>query len=909
MLQRTRISIAIGAAFGAGLFGLAPAVQAQQTGQQLERVEITGTSLRRVEGETALPVTVIRGEELQKAGITTAEQAMQRISASQSTLGSSSSIGGTTGNQSTIDLRGLGVATGDSGRRTLVLLNGRRIANHAYDSGGVDINSIPVSAIDRIEVLRDGASAVYGTDAIGGVVNFILRRDFQGFEISAQLDSPTAANGDTRRATLAGGIGSLDKQGFNLFASVDYRKQDRVRSIDRSFSASGLPGQSSGTTFPGQVNGFFPLNATGCAPTDPATIGQLGGLPPTLAFPRGTACRYDFVGAIDIIPDNDQLSAFVRGSLKLAGSVISLEYLRAENNSTNRVAPTPLVGMSIPATHPNYPAGAPVLGTGNVTSFRAVPAGQRTNDVESTSERIVLDATGVMAGWDYKGGLYYSKGETADNFTNGYVNRSLVQAGINSGTINPFGLQSPAGLAAFDAAKIKANVLSAKGEATGVDFRVTRDLFQVAAGAVPLAVGAEWREEKYTYDLQDIARQAASSGLELAADISGKRQVTALFAEVAYPLSKTLEATFALRADNYDDVGGTVNPKLGLRYQPSRSLLFRGSVNTGFRAPTLYDIFQPIANTFTSDSYNDPVYCRNGATLTGAAPGDASVACDQQVQQRLAGPVALGRPDDTIKPEKSRTLSFGVVFEPVQNLTVSLDYWNVQIKDLISAIPEQAIFGNPTLYASRIRRCSQLDPATRAVIDVCASLRAPGALGASDPGLDPIGFIDTPNENLGEVRTNGLDFGFGYRMPRTDYGNFSVTFDGTYINRYDYQRGRGDAFIRAAGRYSDNAPIMRWQHAATISWGAGPWSANLSQRLKSGYTDQTPDNKVRSYQLWDAMLTYGGIKGLTLQGGIKNLFDQDPPFSNQGSTFQANYDPRLTDPLGRTYVAKVAYRF
>ena len=881
MLNRTRMSAAVLAAFGATVMAV-PAAQAQQQGsQQLERVEITGSSLRRVDAETALPVTIIRTEDLAKQGVTTAEQAVQRIAASQSTVGTSQGIGATTGGIAVADLRGLGATTGNSGQRTLVLLNGRRIANHAYDSGATDLNAIPLAAIDRIEVLRDGASAIYGTDAIGGVINFILRRDFQGLEVTLQNDAPQAENGDMSRASLAAGFGSLNKQGFNLMFTLDYRKQDELRALDRSYASSGLAsGATSGTTFPGTVNGFNPTAPT-CNPSG-------------LSVPVNGVCRFDFVGAIDLIPENEQLTALARGSLKLGDSVVSLEHSYAKNETINRVAPTPLVGMNMPVSSPFFPAGAPTTPDPAVVTWRAVPAGQRTNEVEAEQSRTLLSADGMFGVWDYKAGVMYSVSEVTDTFTNGYVNRSLVQAGLNAGTINPFGGQ-PNGGAALNAAKIVAPVLTAKGEVTAFDARVSRDLFQLSGGAAAIAVGTEFRKEEFKFDLQDIARQAASSGLELAADISGDRDVTALFAEMALPITRQLELTLAARYDNYSDFGNTVNPKVGIRYQPSSSVLFRGSFNTGFRAPTLYDIYQPIANTFTSDAYDDPLLCPNG---TAVPPALASVVCNQQVQQRLSGPVAGGKPVDALDPEKSRTFSVGVVFEPVRNTTISIDYWDIFIEDAINALPEQAIFGDPVKYASRILRCSQLDAATRAVIDVCNNV-----------GFDPIAYIDTPTENLGEIKTRGIDLGFAYRTGATPYGTWSFTLDGTYIDRFKYQRERGGEFISAAGAYSDNAPVLRWQHVAAVSWNAGGYGATLAQRHKSGYKDQFEPDRVRQYTVYDLGFTYTGVKNLTLQFVIKNLLNEDPPFSNQGSTFQANYDPRLTDPLGRTYSTKVSYRF
>jgi iron complex outermembrane receptor protein len=279
MLKRTRISIAISAAFGAGFIGAVPMAAIGQVA--LPRAEITGTALRRVDAETALPVTIIQAEELIKQGVTTVEQAIGRVAANQAAIGISQGIGATTGGKSEADLRGLSAAGGSS--KTLVLLNGRRIANHAYDASSVDLNAIPLAAIDRIEVLRDGASALYGTDAIGGVINFILRRDFTGIDVSVEHQAPQKAGGDTSRASLTAGFGSLSQQGFNVMGVVDVRKQKVVESVARDFAASGAAfGRTSGTSFPGDVNGFEPT-LPGCAPPKPSAA--------TTSCATSTSCR------------------------------------------------------------------------------------------------------------------------------------------------------------------------------------------------------------------------------------------------------------------------------------------------------------------------------------------------------------------------------------------------------------------------------------------------------------------------------------------------------------------------------------------------------------------------------------------------------------------------------------------
>jgi iron complex outermembrane receptor protein len=287
-----------------------------------------------------------------------------------------------------------------------------------------------------------------------------------------------------------------------------------------------------------------------------------------------------------------------------------------------------------------------------------------------------------------------------------------------------------------------------------------------------------------------------------------------------------------------------------------------------------------------------------------AVPGASSgVVCDLQVLTRAGGPASLGQPINSLQPEESDTWTVGFVLEPTPSVTFGLDYWNIKVDNQISAVPEQAIFGDPVKYANRFVRCSQLAPAAgpgidRTDIDVCLNY----------PNFDPIAYIDQPNENLGELQVSGIDVSFAWRSSATAYGRWAVGLDGTYITKYEYQRERGGEFFEAVGDYSDNAPVFRWQHVLTVNWTAGPWSAVLANRYKRGYKDQDPAFRVDNYSVFDTTLTWTA-KHLTLSGGILNLLDEDPPRSVQSTTFQRGYDPRFTDPRGRTFLLRAGYKF
>lgn len=914
MFKRTEVSVALAIAFGGALAITALPGMAQQAEpeQKLERVEITGSSLRRVAAETALPVTVIKAEELSKLGITTAEQALSRIAANQSNFGVSQAVGATTGGKAEADIRGLSSPTGNSSNKTLVLLNGRRLANHAFDAAAADLNAIPMAAIDRIEVLRDGASAIYGTDAIGGVINFVLRREYKGVEISAESQTPEANDGgDTKRVNITAGFGSLSEQRFNIVFSLDARKQSVLEAAKRRFSSTGILGTTdddilsgtSGSSFPGDVGGVELSN--NCAPPSsvPVIVDQETG--------RAT-CRYDFSRDIDIIPENEQLTGLLRGSFALTPEhTVSAEYLRANNKVTTRVAAAPTTHLIlldnpfIPAdVRSQIPASriidldpdpdAELLAT--QVNWRQVPAGKRTSGDDSTTERGLVELRGSFNNWDYQTAVGINRNKSIASVKRGYVNDGIMQQGVLDGIINPLGEQSAAGAALIESAQVVADTVIGKNETKFGDFRTSTDLMQLPSGPLAAAFGVEYREEESSFENTDITAELGSLGVDPNGDTSGSRKTAAIYSEVSIPLQKSLELSLAARFDKYSDFGNTLNPKVGLRWQPVKSLVFRGSYNTGFRAPTLYEINQPQSLTFTSDNYNDPLLCPNPDEVSDDIAG---VVCGQQVLQRNSGPAALGQPVDTLQPEKSKTNTIGVLFEPVPSFTIGADFWGIVVKNQISGLPEQAVFADPAKYAGRIVRCSALSPAERAEIDVCLNF----------PSFDPIAFIDTPTENLGELRTNGIDVSGSWNPGATPIGSLAIALDITYVTKFKYQREEGGEFFSSVGRYSDNAPVFRWQHVLTFNLSNGPWAGTLAHRYKSGYTDQDPSKKVSPYEVFDASLSFLGIKGLTLTAGIKNLFDVDPPQSVQVTTFQRGYDPRFTDPLGRTYTLRANYKF
>ena len=343
---------AVGAAALACLAAATQSAFAQQ--QSLERVEITGSAIRRsVSDEGALPITVVKVDDLRQQGVTSVEGILEMLSASQSSTPGSNSIGSGTGGASYANLRALG------SNKTLVLLNGRRMTSFAFDANAVDLNSIPFAVIERVEVLRDGASAVYGTDAIGGVINFITKSNYRGGQFVAEMTKPSKDGGKKEGASVTVGFGDLETDKFNFWGSFDSRRQQRVRALDRDFAKTGIiPSRgvngNSGTTFPGNFAqnstvGTANITAPNCAP------------PLSLVNPTNNkACVFDFSSTIDIIPDVKQTTIAGRMAIKLAEDhVLSFEGLSTQNKNTARVAPDPVTGITIQPSNPAYPTNYP----------------------------------------------------------------------------------------------------------------------------------------------------------------------------------------------------------------------------------------------------------------------------------------------------------------------------------------------------------------------------------------------------------------------------------------------------------------------------------------------------------------------------------------------------------------------
>ncbi|GGC81447.1 TonB-dependent receptor [Undibacterium terreum] len=893
-LRYKALSWAVRSAIGAGvgLVAINSSALAQTSDQNppVQKVEITGSSIKRIDAETALPVQIIRREDIDKSGVTTAAELLSKISASAAGLTDGASFSDISGQRgfNGANLRGIGVSS------TLVLLNGRRLANFASPGGnaGVDLNSIPAAAISRVEVLKDGASAIYGTDAIGGVINFITRNDYQGAEISAYYGDTQHGGAAKDILTVSGGFGSLASDKYNVMAVLDYQNTKSLRSTQRDWIGSAYQPDinldvGSSNTYPANVRLTKPSgSATGprmnpsapnCNP--PATVYAPG------SFVGSKACLYDYMHDTEIFPESQRLSLLTRGQLAVsADHTLFAEALHSDTKTTYRISPLTITDLNYPLGGQYYPnALIPTGQTPLRVSMRLTEAGPRTNEVESKADRLLLGAKGTSGDWDYDTAINHSVNTVDDNYINGYVKTSVFNSAFLSGKINPFGPSGGDGLALLNAAKISDAARHSRGTTDSADIKASRDLFALAGGNAAVALGAEYRREKMTFTPSALLAAGEIRGDGTASAFSGDRTVKAVYAEFNFPILKNLETQLAVRHDSYDDVGSTTNPKVGLRWNPVKEVVVRASYGTGFRAPSLSDLYGPPRLGQTNGIYNDALGCIKTAAIDNTNNPDYCGLQPDKLQGGTAG----------LKPEKSKQFSAGMVFEPNRNLTASLDYWRIEKTDVIVA-PEGSYFDDPARNAAYIVR-DVPDPALPGI---------PGRILS----------IDSRLRNIGSLKTSGLDLSLDWRLPASSWGKFGITLNGTYVIDYKTQENNGGSEINGVGVFANDQVVQRWRHTLTFDYERGPWGATLQQTFYQGYNDQAllPDgsiHRVSSYSLWDLSSSFKWSEALRLRVGIKNLFDTNPPRSNQVYSFLAGYDPNYTDPRGRYFYTSLNYAF
>ncbi|WP_163936835.1 TonB-dependent receptor [Paraferrimonas sp. SM1919] len=835
--------------------------------EEVERIEVTGSHIKRINMEGASPVNVLDEKDILSSGAQDLSQLLSKMSIAGSgtfsTQGNSSDD--TSNGGAAVSLRGLGA---DS---TLVLLNGRRIAVSAFaksiDTAFVDINSIPISAIKRIDILKDGASATYGSDAIAGVINVILKKDFEGFEVNAKVGDTVEAGGGQVSGSMLWGTSS-DKAHTTVI--LDYFKENSTSYGDRDYSKTANQ----------TANGGFDFRSSAGNPGSyiPATIGADGSItpksdqfswtpdpncPPDLTV--GSYCRYDYAPHMTSIPETSRIGLSVFQEYKISEDVKFFgELMYQHNESEVQGAASPSFGeFYMLADNPLFASGAatnPFPGEDLTMRRRLTEAGNRLKNAESNSARMVLGLNGLIGDWDWEAAYTYSYNRSYEFGNRGFVWTPRLQEAINSGDYNPLSTTQSQDVLDYITVNTTRN---GKSTTQAFDGKITGELFDLPAGAVGVAIGAEYRKEVLADNPDELFLRGEIFGTE-ATQAEGERDQKAVFVEFAVPVLETLEAQIALRHENYSDFGSATSPKVALLYKPLDTLTLRASWGEAFRAPSLVQL--GLGPTQESPSLVDTTRC----PLTGL---------DEDCNPWERTVIFAGNPQ--LKPEESVSYNLGAVWQATDSLSLGLDYWSYDQDNLITSDTQHVLntHGTDPEYVKR-------EPSSGGV---------PGRI---------IEIYDR-FVNLGGQKTDGIDFDIKYALETSSAGNFDFSYQVTKVNTFDQVRKDGSV-RQLAGKYQH--PEWRW--VGGMNWALNDLQASARLNYIGEYEDNV-EGGADPGRMIDAMMTLDlnasyNLDNLRFTVGGNNVTNQAPPFSQ--ADFMG-YDVFTHSALGAFWYGKATYRF
>jgi len=835
-VRMRKLSVALIQALSAGALAsvAAPAVMAQQTAATGERIEVTGSRIKRAEAEGALPVTVIERQELEASGQTTVAEYIRSISFA--TAGNFRPQSGSSAQGfSEVNLRGLG------SRRTLVLVDGRRIAKSPIVGDAVDMNSIPLAAVERIEILSDGASAIYGSDAIGGVVNVILRKNFEGVAVSiggTRVSGPEDG-GDRREASAILGLTS-PKGRMIMGASMTHR--DIIFTRDAYGTSQSVGASSfSNNYFTGRgLSGFIAPVPGGC--TNPNF------------YIAGGRCRFDFTRVAADEAELGTKSFFARGEYNITN-----EWTAFMTSSVNRVtsfgryAPVPAELDIVPGSvahpwHPNFPDPSLRTRVGPDQTIdlahRFAAGGNRDTTTESNLYDAQVGLKGQFRGVDVEAGLRKSTSKYSE-VGRGFVVRTLAEAEIFTGAYNIFNpISTPADVLGRFTTTVGREGLFDQTEQYA---NATFDVFKLAGGTSRLFVGAEHRKEIYE-DIYDSLSEAGVVEGSAGNSAAGSRKVKAFSAELVMPITRQLEATAAVRHEKYSDYGNDTSPKVSLRFQPMRNLLLRASIGEGFSAPTLPQLTAKPA--FSADSIVDERHC--------LADGNSPAVCATRPTFQING-LVISNP--ALTSEKAKQWSMGAVWDVIPTLNVTADLWNTKLEDVIVNVTAQTIVnrdnspgGLPIPPGLSITR-----DATGFITQIVRGATNEGTL--EQRGVD-LSIVFSPNvgrfgslrhkltwSHVLDAKSNGISFDGDFEFPKNraqlsnlwKFRSFDFAWNVNYIGKH------GDDNIGFVGSYTTHDVQVGWvTPLKNVKLVIG--AVNVTEKMPELVS---ADTRAYSFQLYD----------------------------------------------------------
>ena len=919
--QLRALHIAMLGALGVGMIGASAPAFAQTTPERLERVEVTGSNIKRTDTEGVAPVQIISREEIVRSGKATISEVLRQLPINTGGSFNEQSANSFAPGAAGISLRGLGQ------KATLVLLNGRRTANYGFaqnlQDSFVDLNSIPTAAVERVEILKDGASAIYGSDAIAGVVNIILRKDFQGLE--ANVGGGRSEGKNEYEANLSGGFGDLSRDKFNVFGVLDLYKRDLLEGSTTKFgatrdfrkeqggrNATSLTGGGTWrqltatgalsntyratTSCPGQVLNGQQAVAAGLINLSPNLSAATLATNTAMAAASNTYCTQDFNTQFTALPKTDREGFLGRGTYQFTPTTLGYLEVGLTHTRTVQTFQSPFFAGTTglqqtsaglrPFTY-NVTFAPGVAGNPFPSNARYVGVqqdlGTRDSIIKSNTGRVVAGVDYTIAGWDFDSGAGFSKNlTTTDNL------RRTTLSGTSAAFNVPTSPQPPIPISTSSNYNLDNTALNsqaardqflinfprkAQSTLSFVDTKATTEIQQLRlpGGPVAVALGGEYRDES----LRDRPAQSALSGNILgqgSTATDGARQTYAGYVEFSLPVFKQLEIQAAGRYDHYSDYGSSKTPKVGIKYTPSDVVVLRGNWGHGFRAPSLPEISPSTATFFTS--VIDP---------------------EDGVSRQISG-VFVGNPN--LKPETSTSATAGIVFEPTKDFSVGLDVYRVRWRNVVAS------------------------PSFQALINASCPQGGPGCPSSTTIVRDPLNnnqvvTINGGYLNVNERRTTGVDLDMKYQFPTTAYGKFGVGGDISYVASYT-ENG-----AECVGHEFCTYELPRIKARFTGNYDVGPFSATLAYNYTHSYysdllpaTQYTDGNSAQFqngafrtrfpiYQTYDLFGKYQFTKNLALNVSVTNLFDKTPPYN---PAFTNLYDASLFDIRGRIYRANVQYK-
>lgn len=878
---------------------------AADANDKVQKVYVTGSNVRRITLESASPVQIISREELTRGGATSLNEVLRTISANTGGIDENRTNGFSAG-AAGLNLRGFG------SQATLTLINGRRLAPYAqpeFQTTFVDLNSIPVGAVERIEILKDGASAIYGSEAMAGVVNIILRDSFEGLEVGGSLGQSSRSDGEQKRATISFGKGSLVQDHFNAYATLDVRQRDPMylRKRDGYLStqdlrAYGYKDRRSLYTYPGNIywtdkatNTLVSRTLDNNCPADrlvPASS-------ILAATAQGNACVFDDFqdSSINSAGKTDRFGITSRLTWQpTASTTVFSELMFNRNKATvtgllHWVAgqtgqPTP----ALPITHPQYPKeligpDGKTLAGGNGTvrvraSLRDFPGQGQDNTTDFG--RYLVGVKGDYKNWDWETALLRTDSKVTSRNTSAILLTPFVNA-YNNGTFIFGG--GAANQALYDS--ITANSKNMfKSALTQVDGKVSGELFNLPAGAVGLAVGAEFRRESLSTSPDPIAVEGEFyHQAQLPPGFSNDRNISSIYAESTIPLLKSLEASLAVRHDHYSDYGNSTTPKVGLKWSATPAFMVRGTYAEGFRAPTLVENSTDVRNAFVS--FRDPYRCNARYTL----------GCNAQ------SPYESGA-NPELKPETAKSYTLGLAWEPTSSFLATLDLWQIKRVNEIGTYDLDKVLQDPTRYAG--------DPAV--AVTRAALTDADRAAGATAGEITNIKMLLT---NVAVTKIRGVDLKLTGRINLGEYGTLQPTLNVSHMQSYKNAPSPTDDLIEYAG--TRGTPSV--QANLGVSWKKAAYAlsadtvfvskmASVADRTQECVlaTEGFPElcTGIPSFTVVNLGGSYSGFKNTKLSFAIQNAFDRKPPFHPNGT---ANYYAPLHSAMGRYFQLTAEYSF